>query len=121
MAWSFRSGVSLTVQIVDRLRSEILRGVYPRGTAFPTVRQLAADAAVNPNTMQKALSLLESEGLLVTHGTAGRCVTDDENILERAHRLALEKFAAAVVDEAINAGISREELAEYIMKGSSEE
>lgn len=117
MAWSFRSGVSLSVQIVDRLRADILGGAYPPGTPFPTVRQLAREVAVNPNTMQKALILLESEGLLVTHGTAGRLVTDDGGIIDRARQLELDKFVASVIREAKGSGIECSELVEKIKKG----
>ena len=117
MAWSFRSGVSLSVQIVDRLRTDILSGKYERGSAFPTVRQLAAEAAVNPNTMQKALMLLESEGLIVTRGTAGRLVTDDPVVIERARRLECDKFVASVIREARSAGLCRDAFIEEIKKG----
>ncbi len=117
MAWSFRSGVSLSVQIVDRLRADILGGAYPPGAPFPTVRQLAREVAVNPNTMQKALILLESEGLLVTHGTAGRLVTDDGEIIDRARQLELDKFVASVIREAKSSGIECSELVEKIEKG----
>ena len=77
LAWKFKDGIPLTVQISDRIRQDILRGEYRAGEAFPTVRQLAAEASVNPNTVQKALVILENEGLLVTLGTAGRTVTED--------------------------------------------
>lgn len=117
MAWSFRSGVSMSAQIVDRLRKDILGGVYPQGSAFPTVRQLAKDAAVNPNTMQKALMLLENEGLLVTRGTVGRLVTDDAEALERARLLELDSFVASVIKDARAASLGRAEFIELIEKG----
>ena len=117
MAWSFHSGVSVTVQIVDRLRTAILGGEYPTGAPFPTVRSLATEAAVNPNTMQKALALLEGEGLLVTRGTSGRWVTDDAEAIERARLAQLERFVGVMIDEARRTGIGRDELVEEIMKG----
>ena len=48
------------------------------GSRVPTVRELAAEAGVNPNTMQRALAHLEETGLAVTNRTAGRTVTEDE-------------------------------------------
>ena len=117
MAWKFRSGLALTVQIVERLRQDILKGVYESGGAFPTVRQLAYDAGVNPNTMQKALALLENEGLLVTNSTVGRTVTDDEAVLNEARRKALDSFTANIIKEAKNMSLDMKDLIRNIEKG----
>ena len=117
MAWSFQSGVSVTVQIVDRLRTAIISGEYQSGAQFPTVRALATEAAVNPNTMQKALALLESEGLIVTRGTSGRWVTDDAVAIEESRRTQLGRFVRMMIDEAQRGGIGRDELVEEILKG----
>ena len=117
MAWKFQSGLALTVQIVDKLRADILKGIYVSGGQFPTVRQLAYDAGVNPNTMQKALSLLEKEGLLVTNSTVGRTVTDNKATLELARRKALESFTANIIKEAKNMSLCMSELINNIEKG----
>lgn len=117
MAWKFRSGLSLAVQIVDKLRADILKGVYPMGSQFPTVRSLAYDAGVNPNTMQKALMLLESEGLILTNSTVGRTVTSDAEELDRARAKALESFTANIVKEAKNMSLDMNELIKNIEKG----
>ena len=61
--WKFNSREAVFVQIASRLRGEILRGKYQPDQQIPPVRQLAFEAAVNPNTMQKALTVLEEEGL----------------------------------------------------------
>ncbi len=120
MAWKFRSGLALSVQIVDRLRADILKGVYKSGGPFPTVRQLAYDAGVNPNTMQKALALLEKEGLLVTNSTVGRTVTSDESALAEARHKALDSFTAGIIKEAKNMSLDISELLKSIEKGWEE-
>lgn len=117
MAWKFQSGLALSIQIVDRIRADILKGVYESGGQFPTVRQLAYDAGVNPNTMQKALSLLEKEGLLVTNSTVGRTVTDDESVLTEARHRALDSFTKNIVKEAKNMSLDMIELIKNIEKG----
>ena len=117
MAWKFRSGLSLTVQIVDKIRSDILKGEYKMGAQFPTVRQLAYDAGVNPNTMQKALILLESEGLIITNSTVGRTVTDDVDVLSRAKVKAMSSFTESVIREAKNMSLDMSELIRNIEKG----
>ncbi|MBQ7344030.1 MAG: GntR family transcriptional regulator [Clostridia bacterium] len=117
MAWKFRPGLALTVQIVDRIRADILKGVYESGGPFPTVRQLAYDAGVNPNTMQKALVLLEKEGLLITNSTNGRTVTDDGAVLDEARRKALRSFTSNIIKEAKNMSLDMNELIKSIEKG----
>ena len=98
----------------------ILQGQYPPDGQFPSVRQLATEAAVNHNTMQKALTCLEEEGLLYTKGTLGRFVTSDKTILnaakERLHREAVKEWLC----QAKQMGISPEELIEYIKKEADE-
>ena len=84
MTWKFDSKIPVSLQLTHKLRIDILSGKYSPGEQFPPVRQLAYDASVNPNTVQKALTSLESEGLLITRGTVGRFVTDDESALTKA-------------------------------------
>lgn len=74
MAWQFRGHSPVYRQIVRHIRADILNGRYQPDEQIPPVRQLAMEASVNPNTMQRALSALEDEGLLVSRGTVGRFV-----------------------------------------------
>ena len=70
-------------QIVERLKAKILAGIYPPGGHLDSVRDMAAAAGVNPNTMQRALAQLEAEGLVYTERTTGRFVTEDTALLEQ--------------------------------------
>ena len=117
MGWKFESGLSLSVQIVDKLRSDILGGKYESGNPFPTVRQLAEEAAVNPNTMQKALCALESEGLLVTRSTNGREVTGDLDVITAAREKVTKANIKKVIKVARELDLDKDELIEYIKKG----
>ena len=72
MAWSFTSRAPVYMQIVSRIRADILGGVYQPDQQIPAVRQLALTAGVNPNTMQRAFAVLEAEQLFITRGTIGR-------------------------------------------------
>ena len=116
MAWKFEGGTPLTVQISDRIRQDILRGEYRPGDPFPTVRQIAADAAVNPNTVQKALTILEDEGLLVTLGTAGRSITNDDEKIREAKERASVSFVKSVIEDARLLGYSQDELIDKIRR-----
>jgi len=117
MAWKFESGIPLSQQIVEKLRRDVISGEYPPGSLFPTVRQLAFSASVNPNTMQKALLLLEEEGLLVTLGTQGRIVTSDLDAIAQAKIRCTENEIGAMIRRARELGITRDELIKYIRKG----
>ena len=71
MGWNVEGSGPIWMQLHRQLMQRISSGVYPRGSKIPTVRELAAEAGVNPNTMQRALSQLEADGLVVTNRTAG--------------------------------------------------
>ena len=114
MAWQFNSREAVFVQIANKLRCEIVGGKYPRNGQMPSVRQLAFEAAVNPNTMQKALSLLEDEGLLTSHGTVGRFVTDDLSVLEAAGDRMRREAIRNWLFEARMIGMTAEEMLKYI-------
>lgn len=91
MAWKFAGDRPVYQQIMEHVRGAVLTGELPPGGRVPSVRELAAQAGVNPNTMQRALYELEQEGLLQTQGTLGRVVTEDEEILSRLRRAAVEQ------------------------------
>ncbi len=77
MSWIFDSNRPIYTQLIEQMKLSIISQVYPAGSKLPSVRDLAAQAGVNPNTMQKALSELEREGLVYTQRTAGRFITED--------------------------------------------
>ena len=82
MSFELHSSRPIWLQLAEQLGRRIVTGVYPPGSRFPTVRELAAEAGVNPNTMQRALTQLESRGLVTTNRTAGRTVTEDTAVLD---------------------------------------
>lgn len=92
MAWNLDSDRPIYTQILERIQMQIVAGAYQPGMKIPSVRELAADAGVNPNTMQKALSELERSGLVITQRTSGRVVTEDLNMIkETRNQLAREQ------------------------------
>ena len=119
MPWQFNRTEAVFIQIEKRLEADILSGKYPPDSQFPSVRQLAAEAAVNPNTMQKALSLLEEGGLLCSRGTLGRFVTGDGEILRAKKDEMRREVIKSLLSQAHVLGISGRELIEYIEKEES--
>ena len=93
LEWTIRSDAPVYAQLVEQLSLAIIRGEYPPGERLPSVRELSAEAGVNPNTMQRALSELEREGFVQTQRTAGRTVTEDTTRIEAEKR----RFAAEAV------------------------
>ncbi len=83
MEWKLAGDRPIWLQLKEQITQRILTGVYPMGSRLPTVRDLAAEAGVNPNTMQRALAELENDGLAVTNRTAGRLVTTDVSVVEK--------------------------------------
>ena len=73
-------------QLIEQLELALVAGEFPPGSRIPPVRELAADAGVNPNTMQRALQDLESRGLLQAQRTAGRTVTANDTVLQALRR-----------------------------------
>ena len=114
MPWQFNGREAVFLQLADRLRWDILSGKYAPEEQFPSVRQLAAEAAVNPNTMQKALAHLEEEQLLCSHGTVGRFVTADTEILAATREKMRRKTVRHWLAESKALGITTEELIHYI-------
>ena len=91
MEWSFHSNQPIYTQLIEQLTLAILSGEYPTGGKLPAVRELAAEAGVNPNTMQRAITQLETLGLVTTNRTLGRTVTENAGALEEMRRrLAVE-------------------------------
>ena len=83
MPWNLDDSRPIYLQLMERIQHDIISGVYQPGDKLPSVRDLALDAAVNPNTMQKALSELERGGLVYSHRTSGRFITDDSTLLKK--------------------------------------
>ncbi len=117
MQLKFENGVPLATQIADKIRRDIVSGVYKPGDDFPTVRQLACCFSVNPTTMQKALYLVEAEGLIVTHSTAGRSVTEDVEVIGEAKSVIAEKGVKQLIKSAKSLGLGVDELIEKIKEG----
>ena len=95
MAWSFSPNRPVYLQLAERIQKSIISGQYAPGTQIPSVRQIATEATVNPNTVQHALTELEGNGIIETRGTLGRFVTEDLSIIEACK----EKEAKELVDE----------------------
>ena len=83
MPWNLDNDRPIYLQLMERIQRSIISGEYRPGDRLPSVRDLAVEAAVNPNTMQKALSELERSGIVYSLRTSGRYITEDVDLLEK--------------------------------------
>ena len=93
MEWDIRNDQPIYTQLIQQVTLAILSGTFPCGGRLPPVREMAAEAGVNPNTMQRALAQLETEGLVRTERTSGRYVTEDTELIEQLRTEAARKLA----------------------------
>lgn len=97
MPWDLKSDRPIYIQLIEEIQLRIFSGEYPPGSKLPSVRDIAQEASVNPNTMQRALSKLEEDGLVITHRTSGRTITEDVEMIKRAkNKLAVQQIIAFI-------------------------
>ena len=116
MAWKLNSDRPIYAQILERIQMQIVSGVYQPGTKIPSVRELAADAGVNPNTMQKALAELERSGLVMTQRTSGRVVTEDLNMIKETRNQLAGEQVRDFVKRMKHLGFDREDIIDLLRK-----
>lgn len=107
-------------QLVDRLKEGILRGVWKEEEQLPSVRSLAIDLSINPNTIQRAYAELERQGFIYSVKGKGSFVAGLGEI-RQSHRQELLKKAKDLVREAKTAGVTREQWETLMAKAWEEE
>lgn len=121
MPWKFNGSEPIYLQIADEVIVRMLSGIYQPGDKLPSVRELALEAGVNPNTMQKALGYLENRNLVHSERTSGRYVTEDQKMLEDLKKEMCVRYIRQCVHQLKRIGISKEDLEEGIRKEMEEE
>ena len=83
MKFAFDNNIPIYIQLLECMKIYLIAGVFRSGQKLPSVREFATTFKVNPNTMQKALTELESMNLIYTERTNGKYVTNDTKIIEK--------------------------------------
>lgn len=117
MAWEFQNDRPIYTQLLEHIEKKIISGEYAPGSRIPSVRELAADAAVNPNTMQRAMAELENRGLIITNRTAGRTVTEDKSILMETRNQKAIQSTKEYLEKMNELGFDKDEVIKLIKKG----
>lgn len=120
MQLKINSARPVYLQIEEYIRNAVITNVYPPGSRIPAVRELAAELKVNPNTVQRAMAELEQQGLLITNGTLGKIVTEDEAVIHAIRQAAVQIAVKECVAQFKNLGISIKEAAQLLLQSEEE-
>ena len=120
MEWRIRADMPIYAQLVFQIKLAIVSGEYLPGERLASVRELAMDAGVNPNTMQRALQELERDGMVYTQRTSGRFVTEDTKVIESAKKQLAEDQIKDFLEQMGRLGYPKEEILS-LLKASIEE
>ena len=110
MRWEFSNDAPIYTQLIQQVKVGIVAGIFPPGERLPSVRELATEAGVNPNTMQRALAELERDGLVYSQRTAGRFVTEDETMIQAAKRGLAQRHVKSFIEAMSRLGFRQEEI-----------
>ncbi|WP_071131970.1 GntR family transcriptional regulator [Alterileibacterium massiliense] len=116
MAYKFKNGIPIYLQIIDELSISIASGKYAPGDKLPSVREFAVDIGVNPNTLQRAFSTMESMGIVHVDRTNGRYVTDDEKVLSELRAKLSKRYIEELVTRMRKLKMSDEEILNAIKR-----
>lgn len=107
---NFQNERPIYLQIVEQMEMEIMSGYYPKGSKLPTVRELAMQYKVNPNTMQKAFVELEQRGLVFAKRTSGRYVSENESVIENVKQQAAKAKTQEYIRYVRQLGLEEEDI-----------
>lgn len=120
MTWTLSSDRPIYAQLMERIQMDIVAGKYRPGDRLPSVRELAADASVNPNTMQKALAELERNGLVFSQRTSGRFITEDKEMIQTIRTSMAEEQIREFFLKMKQLGFQEEETLELLRRALKE-
>ena len=121
MQWQFSNDAPIYTQLIQQVKVGIVTGAFPPGDRLPSVRDLATEAGVNPNTMQRALAELERDGLVYSQRTAGRFVTEDNTMINAAKRSLAQRHVKTFLEAMLQLGFQKEEIIDLISRELGEE
>jgi len=121
MNWQFTNGAPIYSQLIHQIKQGIVSGAFPPGERLPSVRDLAMEAGVNPNTMQRALAELERDGLVYSQRTSGRFVTEDRELIAAAKRGLAQDHIKSFLTAMLRLGYQKEEILSLLRQESEQE
>lgn len=110
MVWSIRNDLPIYSQLVEQVKLAIVSGVFSPGERLVSVRDMATEAGVNPNTMQRALQELEREEMVFSQRTSGRFVTEDRTVIENVKKNIAGEQVKSFLESMKKLGYSKDEI-----------
>lgn len=114
MKFEFDNNIPIYIQLVEQLKIYIISGKIKSGERLPSVRELALQTQVNPNTMQKALTELEDLKLVYTERTNGKFVTADQNLIDKYKKEYALELSQKYFLSMENIGFDRDDMINYL-------
>lgn len=114
MDYQFDNDKPIYLQMVEVIKKEIISGRLKCGEKIPSVREIAFQAKVNPNTVQKALAELERCGLVYTERTNGKFVTENKSIIKEYRDDIINEKVESFLKDMIHIGVNEDEIREYL-------
>jgi len=114
MQWELNTDKPVYLQLVEQIQAGIISGIYKPGDKLPSVRDLAIKATVSPNTMQRAMTELERDGLVYANRTSGRFITSDEELIGKLRKQYITQVILEFLDKMDLLGVNLEETISYI-------
>ena len=121
MRWQFSNDAPIYSQLIEQIKVGIVSGVFPPGERLPSVRDMATEAGVNPNTMQRAMTELERSGLVYSQRTAGRFVTEDKAMIEATKLDLAERHIGSFMEAMLRLGYQKEEIVDLLRRETEQE
>ncbi|MCI8709010.1 MAG: GntR family transcriptional regulator [Dorea sp.] len=121
MPWDLDNNRPIYLQLMERIQLDIISGTYKPGDRLPSVRELALEASVNPNTMQKALAELERSGIVHSMRTSGRLITEDKSMIEQLKGELAREQIGAFLEKMNRLGFSTGEILSLIQQTVKED
>ena len=119
--WKLKNDRPVYVQLVEQLELRVIAGIYKAGEKLPGVRELANEARVNPNTMQRAFAELEASGLVETQRTAGRNITSDTEAISRLKKQVVGRYASEFLEKMAEYGYAKEDVINILKETDTDE
>ena len=116
MKFEFDNNAPIYIQLVEQLKIYIISGKIKLGNRLPSVRDLALQTKVNPNTMQKALVELEDLKLVYTERTNGKFVTSDQKLIDKYKKEYADELSNKFFAYMESIGFDKSESVEYLKK-----
>ena len=117
--YEFNTTEPIYIQMIDIFKQKIVSGEWQRGSRTPTVRDLAIEYGINPNTVQRSLSELEREGLMYCERTSGRYITSDESLIKKEKERIAQKEVDGFMKRMSAVGCSKDEIIDFVRNYNS--